>query len=116
MTGVYAPFFWGALALMSLAPQLLWLSRLRASAWIVAAIALAVIVGVWLDRFSIMVAGLQKTYLPWGYALYWPSLPEWFLLIGTVGLFSGLLLLFVRHLPVISLFETRHDEHQERTS
>jgi formate-dependent nitrite reductase membrane component NrfD len=114
MTGVYAGFFWGALALMSLAPQLLWLPLIRRSAWMVAIVAVAVNLGVWLDRFSIMVAGLQKSYLPWGYALYWPSFPEWFLLFGTIGLFSGLLLLFVRFLPVISMFEARHDEHQER--
>jgi Ni/Fe-hydrogenase subunit HybB-like protein len=115
-TGVYAGFFWGALGLMALAPQLLWLPAARRSALAVALVALAVNIGVWLDRFSIMVAGLQETHLGWGYDLYWPTFPEWFLLIGTIGLFSALLLLFVRYLPVISMFEMRHDEHQEKTS
>jgi molybdopterin-containing oxidoreductase family membrane subunit len=113
MGGTYGAFFWGALALMALVPQALWLPPVRRSFWGLAATTIAVIAGVWLDRFSIMVAGLEKTYLPWGYDPYWPTSPEWLLLIGTLGLFSGLLLLFVRYLPVISMLETHHDQHQE---
>ncbi len=115
MFAAYGGLFWGALALMILPPQLLWFRRMRASLSAVALIALAVNLGVWLDRFSIMVGGLEKNYVPWGYALYWPTVPEWFLLFGTVGLFSALLLLFVRTLPVVSMFETRHDEYQEKS-
>lgn len=115
VTGRYAAFFWGALALMSIVPQLGWITAVRNSAWTIIVIAAAVNLGVWLDRFSLMVGGLEKTYLPWGYDPYWPTTPEWFLLLGTVGLFCGLFLLFVRYLPVVSMFETRHEQHREVT-
>ena len=52
-------------------------------------------------------------YLP---DLYWPTFPEWLLFFGTIGLFAGLLLLFARYLPVVSMYEARHDERQETTS
>ncbi|WP_230533087.1 NrfD/PsrC family molybdoenzyme membrane anchor subunit [Microvirga roseola] len=111
LNGTYAAFFWSSLVLMALVPQLLWIPRIRNSFWGTVLVALAAIVGVWLDRFSIMIGGLEKRYLPWGYDLYWPTTPEWFLLAGTAGLFTGQLLLFARYLPVVSMYETRHDEH-----
>jgi Ni/Fe-hydrogenase subunit HybB-like protein len=115
MFGLYGAFFWGGLVFMALIPQLLWLRPFRRSFWGTVLVCLAAIIGVWLDRFSIMIAGLEKNYLSWGYAPYWPTTPEWFLLAGTVGLFSFLLLLFARYLPVVSMSETRHDEHQEKS-
>jgi Ni/Fe-hydrogenase subunit HybB-like protein len=73
-------------------------------------------VGIWFDRYSIIVGGLQKDHLPSIWRTYSPTLAETGLFLGTVGLFAALLLLFVRFLPVISMFETRHDEHQEKSS
>lgn len=116
MTGPYAGLFWSAIALAVGLPQLLWFRRLRRSAAAMILVALGVYVGVWLDRFSIVVAGLLRTRLPYGDDLYWPTFPEWLLFFGTIGLFAGLLLLFVRYLPVVSLYEARHDERQEAGS
>jgi Ni/Fe-hydrogenase subunit HybB-like protein len=115
LAGDYAVFFWGAVALIVLAPQLLWSRAARLNAGVAFAVGLSSNIGVWLDRFSIIVGGLQRTRLPFAYDLYWPTTPEWFLLLGTVGLFCLFCLLLVRYLPVVSLYETRHDEHQENT-
>ena len=116
MVGEYAWLFWSAVVLTALVPQALWFRAVRVSFVGPLAIAVAVNAGVWLDRFSIIVAGLRKDYLPAMWRSYAPTFPEINLLIGSLGLFFVLLLLFVRFLPVISMFETRHDEHEEKTS
>lgn len=110
-TGPYAWSCWGAILLTVCLPQILWWRHLRARLWIGVPVALGVAAGVWLDRFSIVVGGIARDYLPsmWR-ATYAPSLNEWVLLIGTIGLFSGLFTLFLRYLPVIPMFETRHEE------
>jgi molybdopterin-containing oxidoreductase family membrane subunit len=64
--------------------------------------------GVWLDRFSLVVGGIERANLPLARPLYAPSLQEWALLAGTVGLFALLMLLFARFVPIVSMLETRH--------
>ena len=115
MTGPYAVLYWGAIALTVLVPQVLWLRRWRTSAGIGILAAVSVGLGVWLDRLSIVVAGIRRDHLPsmWG-RIYHATLNEWLLLAGSLALFAALFLLFVRFLPVISLFETRHEEVEER--
>lgn len=111
--GEYAGLFWGAVALTVALPQLLWLGVLRRSMFALVAVGIGVSVGVWLDRFSIVIGGLYVDYLPAMWRLYQPTFSEWAMLAGTVGLFVMGLLLFVRFLPVVSLFETRHAEREE---
>lgn len=110
--GPYAFHYWGAAALTALAPQLLWWRSLRQSALATVPLGLAAAAGVWLDRFSLVVGGLTRDHMPRVGPLYSPSVPEWTLLIGTAGLFALMLLLFARYLPVISMFETRHEESE----
>jgi molybdopterin-containing oxidoreductase family membrane subunit len=76
------------------------------------AIGLGAAAGVWLDRFSLVVAGLDHDHLRRTGPLYSPTAPEWTLLLGTVALFALLLLLFARSLPVVSMFETRYEESE----
>ena len=71
-------------------------------------------IGVWFDRFSIVVGGLQRDYLDSFGRGYAPTLTETGLFFGTVGLFAALILLFARWVPVVSMFESRHDEREER--
>jgi molybdopterin-containing oxidoreductase family membrane subunit len=110
--GPYALLWWGGMALTALLPQLLWLERVRRSATACIAIGLAAAAGVWLDRFALVAGGLLRDHLPRIGPAYAPSPPEWTLLAGTVGLFAVALLLFARFLPVVSVFETRHEENQ----
>lgn len=113
LSGQFAPFYWGALLLAVILPQLLWFERVRFRLVALVVIAIGVNVGIWLDRFSVVIIGLYRDYLPsaWGY--YLPTLAEWMLLIGTVGLFAVAMLLFVRFVPVIVMFETK-EERQTR--
>ncbi len=109
--GQFAPIYWGALLCSVAVPQALWAKRIRVSFAALIVIAIAVNVGIWLDRFSIVIIGLYRDYLPSAWGHYQPTLAEWMLLIGTVGLFAVLMLLFVRFLPVIVMFEIK-EEHQ----
>jgi Ni/Fe-hydrogenase subunit HybB-like protein len=110
-TGDYAWAYLGAIGLIGGLPQVLWWRRLRLNPFTGVVVSIGVAAGVWLDRLSIVVGGIQRDHLPstWGRA-YVPSANEWLLLIGTIGLFVLLFHLFVRFLPVISMFETRHEE------
>jgi Ni/Fe-hydrogenase subunit HybB-like protein len=115
VAGDYAAFFWAAIAYTVLIPQLLWLKAARQSVVATVFVGLCISTGLWFDRFSIIVAGFQRDYLPSTWRSYAPTITETGLLVGTVGLFAALLLLFVRFIPVVSMFETRHDEHEEKT-
>ncbi|NKC32852.1 NrfD/PsrC family molybdoenzyme membrane anchor subunit [Falsiroseomonas selenitidurans] len=110
--GAYAGLYWGAALLVVVLPQLLWLKGVRRRARYAVPIGLAAAIGVWLDRFSLVAGGLLRDHLPRTGPLYAPSLPEWTLLAGTVGLFALMLLVFTRFVPVVSMFETRHEESE----
>ncbi len=114
-TGDYLALYWGAILLAVVIPQALWIKRLRMNPVAGVIIGLSVITGVWLDRLSIVVGGIEVGFLPSMRRSYSPTGEEWLLLIGTAGLFVALMLLFVRFLPVISMFETRHAEREEKT-
>lgn len=114
LTGDYAYLFWGALLLTVGVPQLLWWPALRQSARVGVLVAISLAAGVWLDRLSIVVAGVQRGNLLVTSGTYAPTLGEYLLLTGSLGLFAALVLLFVRFVPVISMYETQFDQHRER--
>jgi molybdopterin-containing oxidoreductase family membrane subunit len=99
---------WYALLLCNItAPQLLWLRRVRSSPvwlWIVA---MFVNVGMWLERFVIVVTSLHRDFLPSSWGMYSGTYWDWATFIGTLGLFLALMFLFIRFLPMISIFEMR---------
>jgi molybdopterin-containing oxidoreductase family membrane subunit len=68
---------------------------------------LVVNVGMWLERYIIVVTSLHRDFLPSSWDMYSPTIWDWSTYIGTIGLFLALLFLFVRFLPVISIFEMR---------
>jgi molybdopterin-containing oxidoreductase family membrane subunit len=107
MRGPYAPIYW-ALMLCNLAtPQLLWFKRVRSSPTFLFGIALVVSVGMWLERFVIVVTSLHRDFLPSSWGMYFPTIFDWSTFLGTIGLFLALLFLFIRFLPMISIFEMR---------
>ena len=116
ITGDYAGLYWTAIVYSILIPQLFWLKAARQSTIAGIFVGVSIGIGIWFDRYSIIVGGLQTDYLPSIGRSYSPTLPETGLFLGTVGLFAALLLLFVRFLPVVSMFEIRHDEHEENSS
>jgi molybdopterin-containing oxidoreductase family membrane subunit len=70
-------------------------------------IAMFVNVGMWLERFEIVVTSLHRDFLPSSWGWYWPTRWDLMTFFGTIGLFTMLFFLFVRVLPMISIFEMR---------
>jgi Ni/Fe-hydrogenase subunit HybB-like protein len=107
MFGPYAVFYWALILCNVLMPQLLWFNRVRTSVPTLFLISLVVNVGMWLERFVIIVLSLHRDFLPSSWGNYAPTFWDWSTLLGTIGLFVSLLFLFVRFLPMISIFEMR---------
>ena len=107
MTGPYRFWYWLLIACNIVIPQLLWLGKVRAQVFLLWVISLVVNVGMWLERFVIIVVSLHRDYLPSSWGLYAPTKWDWATYIGSIGLFLTLLFLFIRFLPLISIFEIR---------
>src|SRR5262249_6111287 len=106
-TGPYAPTYWALIACNCLVPQVLWLKRVRSSPLALFFVSLVVLVGMWLERFVIVVTSLHRDFLPSSWGNYTPTVWDWAMFVGTLGLFFCLLFLFLRFLPMISIFEMR---------
>src|SRR4051812_41145792 len=107
LTGPYRWLYWALLFCNILAPQVLWFRRVRKYAPGLFVVSLFVNVGMWLERFIIVVTSLHRDFLPSSWGMYQPTVWDWGTYIGTIGLFVALLLLFLRFLPMISIFEMR---------
>jgi hypothetical protein len=105
--GPYAPMYWALIACNGLTPQALWFQRVRSSIPALFAIAMVVNVGMWLERYIIIVTSLHRDFLPSSWGMYTGTIWDWATFIGTIGLFLSLLFLFIRFLPMISIFEMR---------
>ncbi len=90
-----------------LIPQLFWFRRLRRSIPVMVFVALAVTVGMWMERFVIIVISLSQDYLPTSWHKYFPTKIDFGILLGSFGLFFTLVLLFARLLPVIATTEMK---------
>lgn len=103
--GAYAYSYWGAV-LLNFAPiQLLWFSAFRRSPVALFLIGTSVAVGMWYERYMLLVTTLYRDYLVSSWAEYHASFWEWLLFLGMLGVFLVPFLLFIRFLPVISAFE-----------
>jgi Ni/Fe-hydrogenase subunit HybB-like protein len=107
LAGSFAPWYWLQLFCNVLVPQILWWPRARRSALVLLVVSLFVNVGMWLERFVIIVSSLSRDYVPSMWGSYTPTFWDWATFLGSIGLFVTMLLLFVRFLPVISMYEMR---------
>ena len=105
--GYYAGIYWATILFNVLLPQLLWFAAIRLNQLVVALIAIGVIIGMWCERYTIVVVSLHRPHLPSSYGLYHGSIWDWLTMMGTVGFFIFGILLVVRLIPVISMFEMR---------
>jgi molybdopterin-containing oxidoreductase family membrane subunit len=105
--GPYAPLYWSLIACNVVAPQFLWFRPIRRNVPLLFVLALVVNVGMWLERFIIIVGSLSRDYIPSNWGRYAGTEWDWSLFLGTLGLFAALLFLFIRFLPMISIFEMR---------
>jgi Ni/Fe-hydrogenase subunit HybB-like protein len=106
-TGPYWWSYWLLILCNGLSIQLLWFKRFRESAFWLFIISIIVSIGMWLERFVIIVTSLHRDFLPSSWAMYSPTMWDISMFAGTFGLFLTLIFLFVRFLPVISIFEVR---------
>jgi Ni/Fe-hydrogenase subunit HybB-like protein len=105
--GPYGPFYWVLIFCNIITPQFLWSFKVRSNLLLLWVISLIVNVGMWLERFVIVITSLHRDFVPSSWGMYTPTKWDWGVYIGTLGLFMTLIFLFVRSLPMISIFEER---------
>ncbi len=105
--GPYAWAYWTMVTCNALVPQLFWFKRIRRAIPIVFVLSILVNVGMWFERFVIIVTSLHRDFLPSSWAMYAPTITEVGLLVGSFGLFFTAFLLFLRLFPVISMNEVK---------
>jgi molybdopterin-containing oxidoreductase family membrane subunit len=107
MTGPYWWSYWGLILTNVLIPQLLWFERFRTNVFVLWLLSIVINVGMWLERFVIIVTSLHRDFLPSSWGMFTPTFWDFSTFIGTIGLFLTLLFLFIRFLPMIAIFEMR---------
>jgi len=107
MTGPYAPMYWALILCNIIVPQFLWSRRLRGNTTALFIVSIVVGIGMWLERYVIIVTSLHRDFLPSSWGMYSGTRWDWAMYIGSIGLFFSLLFLFIRFLPMISIFEMR---------
>ena len=110
--GSYAPFYWAMLFCNVLAPQAFWFAVVRRNIAVVFVIAVAINIGMWLERILIILNTLSHTRLPSMRHLFTPTIWDWTLLFGSLGFFAFMFLIFVRLVPSVSMHEVRSLVHR----
>ena len=90
-----------------ISPHFFWSKRLRTNLWFVFVISIVVNIGMWFERFVIIVTSLHRDYMPSNWAYFTPTFVDIWTYIGTIGLFMTLFLLFVRFLPLCNIAEVK---------
>jgi Ni/Fe-hydrogenase subunit HybB-like protein len=108
MFGPYAPAYWLLITCNIVIVQALWSKKVRTTPVILFIVSIFVNIGMWLERFVIVVTSLHRDFLPSSWGMYYPTFWDWSLFIGTIGLFLALMFLFIRLMPMISMFEVKH--------
>jgi len=122
---IAGPYAWAYFCMMFcnvIAPQAFWFKWCRENLWVVLTVAMFVNIGMWFERFVIIVTTLARMWLPGDWKYYSPSGQDQMLFIGTIGMFLTLFLLFLRFLPCINIAEVKwtlpesdphFDDHEE---
>ena len=107
MHGPYAAYYWALILCNIITPQFLWIKKIRGNLLWLWLISIVVSIGMWLERFVIVVTSLHRDFLPSSWGMYQPTQWDWAMFVGSLGFFFALLFLFIRFLPMISIFEMR---------
>jgi molybdopterin-containing oxidoreductase family membrane subunit len=110
--GPYAWSYWALIVCNIAIPQLLWFKSVRTNVWILWPITIVINIGMWLERYVIVVTSLHRDFMPSSWGAYSGTFWDWSTYIGTIGFFTMLTCLFVRFLPMIAIFEVRQLQHQ----
>lgn len=105
--GSLAGVYWATIVFNITLPQLMWFRRLRLNQTLIMFVSFGVIIGMWCERYTIVVMSLRRTHLTSAWGNFVPTVWDWATLFGTVGLFVSGILLAVRFVPAIAMFEMR---------
>ena len=105
--GPYAWAYWAMMTCNVISPQLFWFKKLRRSVIFTFFLSIVINIGMWFERFVIIVTSLHRDFLPSSWSHYVPSIVEVGIFLGTIGLFFTLFLLFARMFPVIAMAEVK---------
>jgi molybdopterin-containing oxidoreductase family membrane subunit len=107
ITGDYSFMFWAMVICNAIIPQLMWSKKIRSNITALFIISLIINVGMWYERFNIVVTSLSKDYLPSAWTTYSPTWVEIGIYIGTIGIFTIGVLFFFRFVPMIAISEVK---------
>jgi molybdopterin-containing oxidoreductase family membrane subunit len=107
MFGPYAWSYWMLISINVGLVQLLWFRRVRENTKLLFVMSLIINLGMWLERFVIVVTTLARDFIPSSWGIYVPTRWDFFTYFGTIGLFLTLFFLFIRFVPMIAMFEVR---------
>ncbi len=105
--GPYGWAYWVMVTCNVLSPQIFWFKKARTTPWIMFVISIFVNIGMWFERFVIIVTSLHRDFLPSSWGMFVPTWVDIFEFIGTFGLFFTLFLIFVRFVPIVALSEVK---------
>jgi Ni/Fe-hydrogenase subunit HybB-like protein len=105
--GPYAWGYWLMVFCNVIAPQLFWFKKWRTTPWLMIIVAILINVGMWFERFVIIVASLNRDFLPSSWFIYVPTWVDLSMLLGSFALFFTLFLLFCRYLPMVAIHEVK---------
>lgn len=105
--GPYAWSYWIMFTCNAIIPQLLWFKRFRQTPGLLLVISIFVNIGMWFERFVIVVTSLSRDFLPSSWGVYWPTWVDLLTFLGSFGLFFTLFLLFLRFLPIVAMAEVK---------
>ncbi len=107
MFGPYAPFYWTLVLCNVITPQFLWWRKIRNNTIVLFILTIVINIGMWLERFEIIAVSLTRDYLPssWGY--FKPTIFDMMTFAGTLGFFLSAMLLFLRGMPMIPMYEEK---------
>jgi Ni/Fe-hydrogenase subunit HybB-like protein len=113
--GPFGWLYWSMLALNLLTPQVFWFARCRRRVGVLFGAGVAILLGMWIERFVIVVSSLSQSALPSSWFDYVPTSVDWGILLGSLSLFGLVFLLFLRFVPAVALAELRRHRFEETT-
>jgi Ni/Fe-hydrogenase subunit HybB-like protein len=105
--GPYGYMYWMLILCNILIPQMLWSKKVRLNVPLLFVLSIVINIGMWLERYVIIVTSLYRDFLPSSWGAYQATKFDWSMFIGTIGFFLSLMFLFVRFLPAIAISEIR---------
>ncbi len=113
ITGPYAYGFYLMILFNLVVPQLFWIRKIRRNIIIIFILSILINVGMWFERFIIVVTSLQHGYMPSNWTIYHPTIADVALFVGSMGFFLTLFLLFARFIPVVSIYEVKSQDKKD---